>query len=102
MIASAFITGFLVSLLEAVCTGQAYIPTISFILKTTPLKRQAIEYLLLYNLMFIVPILIIFAFSVLGVSSGQFSKFFKKHLLKIKIIMAVSFFGFGAFLIWRA
>jgi len=102
MIVSALITGFLVSLLEAVCTGQAYLPTISFILKTSSLKLQAIGYLLLYNAMFVTPILIIFIFAVFGVTSERFSRVFRKYLLVIKVLMAVSFFGFGIFLIWRA
>ena len=102
MIISALITGFLVSLLEAVCTGQAYLPTISFILKTSPLKLQAMGYLLLFNVMFVVPLLIIFIFAVFGVTSERFSKIFKKYLLVIKVLTAVLFFGFGIFLIWKA
>lgn len=102
LIISAFITGFLVSLLEAVCTGQTYLPTISFVLKTTHLKVSALFYLLLYNLMFIVPLVLIFVFALLGVSSEQFSKFLKKHLSVIKILMAALFFGLGVFLMWRA
>lgn len=102
LIASALITGFLVSILEAVCTGQTYLPTITFILKATPLKLQALGYLLLYNFMFIVPLLAIFIFALFGVTSEQFSAILKKHLLLIKILMAILFFGLGAFLIWRA
>jgi hypothetical protein len=102
LIMSALITGFLVSLLEAVCTGQTYLPTITFILKTTSLKLQALEYLLLYNFMFVVPLLAIFILALFGVTSGQFSQFLKKHLLAIKVLMAVSFFGFGIYLILRA
>jgi len=99
---SALITGFLVSILEAVCTGQTYLPTITFILKTTNLKLQALGLLLLYNFMFIVPLLLIFIFALFGVSSAQFSNILKKHLLVIKILMATLFFGLGIFLIWRA
>ncbi len=102
MIVSALSAGFLVSLLEAVCMGQAYLPTISFILKTSPLKLQAMGYLLLFNIMFVVPLLIIFIFAVFGVTSDLFSKIFKKYLLVIKVLMAVLFFGFGIFLIWKA
>lgn len=101
LVLSALITGFLVSLLEAVCTGQVYLPTITFVLKTTPLKLPALGYLLLYNLMFILPLLIIFLFSLWGVSSEQFSKFLKQRLLLIKMLMAVLFFGLGIFLLWR-
>jgi hypothetical protein len=99
---SALATGFLVSLLEAVCTGQTYLPTISFILKAAPLKMQALGYLLLYNLMFILPLAAIFVFSLWGVTSGQFTKVLKKNLLAVKVLMALLFFGLGIFLIWRA
>jgi len=102
LILSALITGFLVSLLEAVCTGQMYLPTISFVLKTSTLKLQALGYLLLYNIMFVIPLIVIFIFALMGTSSAQFSKFLKKHLGLIKILMAVLFFSLGLFLIWRA
>ena len=102
LIASALATGFLVSLLEAVCTGQVYLPTIAFVLKASPLKLQALGYLLLYNIMFIIPLVVIFVFALMGTTSAQFSGFLKKHLGIIKIFMAVLFFGLGIFLIWRA
>jgi cytochrome c biogenesis protein CcdA/glutaredoxin-related protein len=98
---AAFTTGFLVSLLEAVCTGQLYVPTIAFILKTTPFKLWAFGYLLLYNLMFVIPLFIIFLFALLGTTSEEFSEFLKKHMGLIKIAMAAIFFGLGIFLIWR-
>ncbi len=102
LIFSAIASGFLVSLLEAVCTGQMYLPTISFVLKTTPLKFQAFGYLLLYNIMFIIPLIVIFIFALLGTTSVEFSEFLKKHLGMFKIFMAVLFFSLGLFLIWRA
>jgi cytochrome c biogenesis protein CcdA len=98
---SALIIGLLVSILEGVCTGQTYIPIITFVRVKTYLRLQAIGYLLLYNLMFIVPLLIIFFFALLGVTSDEFSKFLKKHLLTIKILMAILFFSLGILLIWR-
>ena len=101
LILSALITGFLVSLLEAVCTGQTYLPTIAFVLKTAPVKLQAFGYLCLYNLMFIIPLLVIFILALLGVSSEQFSKFLRTHLGLIKILMVILFFGLGIFLLWR-
>jgi cytochrome c biogenesis protein CcdA len=97
---SAFTIGFLVSLLEAVCTGQVYLPTIVFILKTTNLRLRAFAYLILYNIMFILPLLIIFLLSFLGISSQRFNSFLKSKLGKIKIIMAILFFVLGVFIIW--
>lgn len=101
LIISALVTGFLVSFLELICTGQLYLPTIKFALKTTPLKLQALGYLLLYNFIFITPLFIVFLFALLGVTSEQFSKIFKKHLLSVKILMAFLFFGLGILLLCR-
>jgi len=101
LVLSALITGFLVSLLEAVCTGQMYLPTISFVLKASSLKLQAWGYLLLYNIMFVIPLVVIFILALMGITSTQFTAFLKKHLGLIKILMAMVFFGLGIFLIWR-
>lgn len=102
LIITAFFTGFLVSLIEAICTGQTYLPTIVFILKASEQKARALGYLLLYNFMFIAPLLIIFFLGLLGVTSAQFGGFLKKRLLLIKALMAILFFGIGIFLIWGA
>ena len=101
LVLSALITGFLVSILEAVCTGQLYLPTITFILKTTPLKWKAFMYLVTYNIMFIIPLFIIFLLALFGVTSTQFAQFIKKHMVSIKVLMAGLFISLGIFLIWR-
>jgi cytochrome c biogenesis protein CcdA len=102
LVLSAFIVGFLISIHESVCTGQIYLPTIAFVLKTTPLKLQALGYLLLYNFMFIIPLLVILCFASLGATAGQFSNFLKKRIAVIKVFMAVLFFSLGIFLVFRA
>ena len=98
---SALVTGFLVSILEAVCVAKIYLPTIIFVLKTTSLKLKALTYLLLYNLLFIVPLLIIFSFALTGTTVEQFQKVLKGHLGLVKILMGVMFLGLGVFLILR-
>jgi hypothetical protein len=101
LIISAFVTGFLVSILEAVCTGQLYLPVISFILKTTPFKLKAFGYLIVYNIMFIVPLFIIFILALFGVTSGAFAQFIRKHMASIKLLMSIVFIGLGISLVWR-
>jgi hypothetical protein len=99
---SALITGFLVSVLEAVCVAKIYLPTIIFVLKTTNMKIKALAYLLLYNVLFIVPLLIIFFFALAGTTSGKFQAILKGNLGLIKILMSIMFLGLGIFLIVRA
>jgi hypothetical protein len=97
----AVITGFSVSILEAICTGQMYLPTIAFVLKSSHLKLQAFAYLLLYNTMFILPLLAVFVFALAGATSEDFGRFIKRHMLLVKLLMAALFFGLGMFLLWR-
>lgn len=101
LLLSALITGFLVSILEAVCTGQMYLPTIAFVLKSTDLKIHAAGYLLLYNIMFVTPLFGVFVLALMGASSEQFALALKKHMSLVKILMAVMFVGLGLFLLWR-
>jgi len=101
LIISALISGFLVSILEAVCTGQLYLPTIAYILKTTPFKLKAFIYLVIYNILFILPLFMIFLLAIFGVTSAQFAKFIRRHMLSIKMFMAALFISLGVFLVWR-
>ncbi len=101
LILSAFVVGCLVSLFEAVCTGQIYLPTIVFVLKSTSLKLRAFLYLMIYNLMFILPLWLILFLALLGVSSEQFSRFARRHMGIIKILMVILFLSFGIFLLQR-
>jgi phosphoglycerol transferase MdoB-like AlkP superfamily enzyme len=90
-----------VSILEAVCTGQVYLPTIAFVLKVSHLKAQALAYLVIYNIMFIIPLIAVFLFALLGVTSQQFSKFMRTHMITIKLLLAGLFFGLGIILLRR-
>ncbi len=101
LIITAVITGFLVSLLEAVCTGQLYLPTIAFILKASDLKFRAVFLLLLYNIMFVIPLVAVFLLALMGLTSANFSQFMRKYMIWIKILMAVIFLNLGWLLIWR-
>ncbi len=99
IIAGAFFTGLLVSLLEAVCTGQIYIPTIAFMTKDPALAAQAYFYLFLYNLMFIIPLIIVFLLAYFGVGSKKFAEFSQKNIIPVKIITAIFFFSLAALLL---
>ena len=96
----SLVVGFLVSLLEGACTGQVYLPTIFFILKTSTLRLKAFVYLLIYNLAFIAPLIVIFLLSFFGVSSQEFNKFLKKNLGGVKLSMAVLFLILGLAILW--
>ncbi len=99
LIATAAATGFLVSILESICTGQVYLPTIVFILKTQGLRTQALSFLVLYNLMFIFPLVLIFGLTLFGATSEWFGKIMNKNLGATKILLALLLFALGISLI---
>ncbi len=96
---SALTVGFMVSLLEAVCTGQLYLPTIVFVLKEASLRAQALFYLVIYNLMFILPLVLVLLLSLAGVSSKQFESYARKNLGLVKLLMAAVFLALGIVLL---
>lgn len=95
----AAVTGFMVSILELACTGQIYLPTLIFISNVPEFRANALVYLLLYNLMFVVPLILVFLFTYWGTSSQRWAELTKQHFGAIKLIMAVLFFGLAILLI---
>jgi len=96
----AAVTGFIVSLLELACTGQIYLPTIMFISTIPKLKVNAWIYLLFYNFMFVLPLIIVFSFTYWGTSSQQIGALTQKNFGKIKLAMAFLFFGLAILLLF--
>ncbi len=95
----AFFTGMLVSIFEFVCTGQVYLPTIVYILGLPEYRGQAFGYLIIYNLMFIIPLILIFIAVYFGISDKRLRIILKKHVGLIKILSAVLFMVLGLVMI---
>lgn len=99
LVFSALITGFLVSLLESVCTGQVYLPTIVFITKEPTLRLQAYLYLIFYNLMFIIPLVMVAILCYIGSYSEKIKRFNNWSVFISKILLAIIFFGLTLMLV---
>ena len=89
---SSVVLGFLVSIFEFACTGQVYLPTLAYLVRIDH-RLSAVLLLALYNLCFILPLLVVFAGSYLGVSSARITAAFQKHMGKVKLGLAVVFAG---------
>lgn len=97
----AIITGVLISTLEFLCTGQIYLPTIIVVASTVPeFQGQAVLLLLLYNLMFILPLVIIFTLVYFGMRSEQLQDVLDKNRALFKLLTTIVFFVLGIFLVW--
>ena len=97
----AIVTGVIISTLEFLCTGQVYLPTIVVVVRTVPeFQGQAVLLLFLYNLMFILPLIIIFSAVYRGMSSEQLQVKLDKNRAIFKLLTAMVFFALGAILLW--
>jgi thiol-disulfide isomerase/thioredoxin len=96
---AAVAAGFIISLLEFTCTGQVYLPTILFVMNIPSLKTGAFSYLILYNVFFILPLLVIFGVVYWGVTSEQLAFFLQKRVMTIKLITAILFYFLAGILI---
>ena len=81
----AFGTGFVVSIIELACTGQVYLPTIIFVMGMQDLGRQPFTYLLLYNVAFILPLVVVFGLAYFGTTSEQLGMFIGRRTVLVKL-----------------
>lgn len=95
----ALTAGFMVSVLESFCTGQVYLPTVAFVLRVPGKRISALLHLILYNLAFITPLIIVFLFGLIGATSATFARFMEKRIGAIKLATAALFFLLATFLI---
>ena len=98
VIAGALVIGFVISALELVCTGQVYLPTLTFVASIEGMRADAIAYLLLYNVMFIVPLLVVFGCVYWGTTSMQLGGVLQRHLVAVKVGISLLLFGLGTWL----
>ena len=85
---TALVAGFLVSLIELACTGQVYLPTIVFVLGVPEMQAQALVYLVLYNLVFVLPLVVVFVLAYFGTTSEKLTLLLNRHTATIKLATA--------------
>ena len=95
----ALATGFVVSIIELACTGQVYLPTIIFVMGVPEMQGQAFLYLLLYNLAFILPLVVVFVLAYFGTTSEQLGMFVNRRTATIKLGTALLFLVLAGWLL---
>lgn len=91
--------GVSVTALESVCTGQVYVPTLVLLLKSRRSVPAAAGYLLLYNSMFIAPLVIVFALSYRGLRAEKLIGWSKKNVVLSKISLGSLFLVLAALIL---
>ncbi len=98
-VAAAFLTGIIVSFLELACTGQVYLPTIIFVMSVPELKTRAALFLLLYNLLFVAPLVVVFVLAYYGTGAKQLTSFLQRRASTVKLGMSLLFLALGSWLV---
>lgn len=91
----AIVTGFLVTLLESVCTGQVYLPALSLLAKEYPMSVKWLFYLIVYNIMFIIPLLVVFIAAYAGTELATMLSWSKQNVVIGKTVTGIFFLVLG-------
>ncbi len=87
-VTAAFVSGIVISLLELACTGQVYAPIIYQIQQG---RLDAVGWLVIYNVAFIVPLIAIFLLAYGGLRSETLIDIQKKHTTTVKVALGILF-----------
>ncbi|MFP4164616.1 MAG: cytochrome c biogenesis CcdA family protein [Chitinispirillaceae bacterium] len=98
LLIGAFTTGFLVTLLEAVCTGQVYLPTIILMTRQEGLRLTGWLYLIMYNILFVLPLLIIMVLAYFGLRWDKLARSTQKNMVAIKVLFGIVLLSLAVFL----
>jgi len=99
----ALMIGVLVSGIELVCTGQIYLPVIMFINSSTP-GLASIGMLTVYNLAFILPLVVVVLLSTAGLGSATLATWARRHAVLTRALTTLLVFALAAVMFvmaWR-
>lgn len=91
LVGGTILLGIGVTIFEFSCTGQVYVPVIMHLARTG--SGRAVGLLVLYNVAFIVPLLVVFGLAYAGISMKKLGSFFERHVAVVKVGLAVVFAG---------
>ena len=98
VVVTGFGCGFLVTLLDSLCTGQIYVPVLALISREMDAWRSFML-LAVYNLAFIAPLIVIFVLAAKGADSERMSRWSKRNVFPSKIAMGIVFAILGALIL---
>ncbi|MFW5802814.1 MAG: cytochrome c biogenesis CcdA family protein [Verrucomicrobiota bacterium] len=91
LLAGGFVAGAVVTAVESVCTGQVYVPTLVYLLRVRQATGPALGYLVLYNLMFLIPLVLAFGLAYAGLETDRFLRFSRQNVVVAKILLGILF-----------
>ncbi|MEI6219119.1 MAG: hypothetical protein WCP86_09480, partial [bacterium] len=100
LVFGGLLVGSAVTILESVCTGQLYVPTMALIIRDSGpglgIESRAWAYLLAYNVMFVVPLAVVFLVSYFGLRTDALLRWSKQNVVVSKILLGALFLALAA------
>ncbi len=96
---ATFGVGFVIAGCQVICTAQVYLPTVGYIMTLPQLRTHAFFNLLLYNIMFIIPLVGVFVSTFFGVTSEKMAFVTKEHTGKVKLLTGILFIALAGILL---
>lgn len=93
LVVAAIIIGSSVTILESVCTGQVYVPALVLMARSGRSLPRVLGLLGLYNLMFVMPLIVIFGLVAKGLQMQVLLNWSRHHVAPAKLLMAALFLG---------
>ena len=93
LVSSGLAAGALVTLIESVCTGQIYLPTMAAVARDPQLHGRALSLLTVYNLAFCVPVTVVMFAAWGGTSSLAMADWSRRNVVWGKIGLGMLFLG---------
>ena len=85
--------GVAVTLLESVCTGQVYVPALVMMLKSGHSMWLCTLYLLVYNVIFVMPLAVVLVLTCAGMSTPVLVEWSRRNVVTSKLLMGLLFVG---------
>ena len=90
--------GVFVVLIELPCTGAPYFAILGLLAKGS--YAQAVPFLLLYNFVFIIPLIVVLIVSYFGTDSSKLEAWRKKHRGLMRLVIGIFLIGLGIFMLF--
>lgn len=96
----SFTIGGLVTLLESICTGQFYVPTLVYLSSQAAVGRQALGLLTLYNVMFVIPHVVVFTAAYRGITNERLLAWSRTNAVWSKVLLGLGFAALAGLMMW--
>ena len=101
LVLAGLVLGVIISSLELVCTGQIYLPAL-MVMNRRGMTGHSLLLLLVYNLAFILPLVLVTLLAAGGVSGKRLAEFARRNVTLTKLLMAALFLLLAAAMLFLA